>query len=278
MEFDMTATPSIDASAIAQSDLSRNRATRALKFVQAHGAGEVFRQMGAYGLRGSLSFVGRNLRHVVADRIAHRWDAAQNVDTAGSIQLKFLDVIGPNRDFGNECVCTSPKSFDFIMQHLPQDLSRYTFIDIGAGKSRTLLLASCYGFGKVTGVEFARELVAISRLNIANFRNDRQKCRDVMIEAGDAAEYDFSSDALVVYFYNPFSPEVFDKVLNNLIATLTASRQECYLVYASSSNNTIGWAKPAIESSGYFTELPTRPMPLFWDAVRTINYAVYRAR
>jgi 16S rRNA G966 N2-methylase RsmD len=274
----MPATQSINAAPIEQNDLSRNRVIRALKFVQAHGPGEVFRQVRAYGLRGSLSFVGRNIRHIIADRIARRWDKDHNVDTAGSIQLKFLDVIGPNRDFGNECVCTSPKSFDFIMQHLPQDLGRYTFIDIGAGKSRTLLLASCYGFEKVTGVEFARELVAISRKNIASFRNANQKCHDVMIEAGDAAEYVFPSDALIVYFYNPFSPEVFDKVLNNLIATLTASRQECYLVYASSSNNTIGWAKPAIESSGYFTELPVKPMPMYWDAVRTINYAVYRGR
>jgi hypothetical protein len=274
----MPATQSINAAPIEQNDLSRNRMMRALKFVQAHGPGEVFRQVRAYGLRGSLSFVGRNIRHIIADRIARRWDKNHNVDTAGSIQLKFLDVIGPNRDFGNECVCTSPRSFDFIMQHLPQDLGRYTFIDIGAGKSRTLLLASCYGFEKVTGVEFARELVAISRKNIANFRDANQKCHDVMIEAGDAAEYVFPNGALVAYFYNPFSPEVFDTVLNNLIATLTASRQECYLVYASSSNNTIGWAKPAIASSGYFTELPTKPMPLFWDAVRTINYAIYRGR
>ena len=274
----MPAMRSISAAPIEHNDLSRNRVSRAVRFVQQQGLGEVLRQVRAYGVRGSLSFAGRNIRHIVADRIARQWDKAHNVDTAGSIQLKFLDVIGPNRDFGNECVCTSPKSFDFIMQHLPQDLSRYTFIDIGAGKSRTLLLASGYGFEKVTGVEFARELVAISRKNIANFVNAKQKCHDVMIEAGDAAEYVFPSNALVVYFYNPFSPEVFDKVLNNLIATLTASRQECYLIYASSSNNTIGWAKPAIASSGYFTELPTAPMPLFWDAVRTINYAVYRAR
>lgn len=273
----MPATRTINAP-IEQNDLSRNRVSRALRFVQEQGLGEVLRQVRAYGLRGSLSFVGRNFRHIIADRVARRWDKTHNVDTAGSIQLKFLDVIGPHRDLGNECVCTSPKSFDFIMQHLSQDLSRYTFIDIGAGKSRTLLLASCHGFAKVTGVEFARELVAVSRDNIANFRSAKQKCRDVMIEAGDAAEYAFPNDPLVVYFYNPFSPEVFDKVLNNLIATLTGSRQECYLVYASSSNNTIGWAKPAITSSGYFTELPVAPMPLFLDAVRTISYAVYRGR
>lgn len=274
----MPATRTAHSAPIEQSDLSRNRAMRALKFIQDKGPGEVFRQIHNTGLRGSLAFAGRNIRHIIADRIARRWDKTHNVDTAGSIQLRFLDVIGPNRDFGNECVCTSPKSFDHIMQHLPQDLSRYTFIDIGAGKSRTLLLASRYAFQKVTGVEFARELVAISRQNIANFRDPEQKCRDVMIEAGDAAEYAFPNDPLIVYFYNPFSPEVFDTVINNLIATLSTSRQECYVVYASSSNNTIDWAKPAITSTGYFTEMPVEPMPFYWDAVRTIRYAVYRAR
>jgi hypothetical protein len=274
----MTDTRSINVPSIAENDLSRNRLMRAVKFVQHQGLGEVLRQVRAYGLSGSLAFVSRNARHIIADRIARRWDRDHNVDTAGSIQLKFLDVIGPNRDFGNECVCTSPKSFDFIMQHLPENLSRYTFIDIGAGKSRTLLLASRYAFAKVTGAEFARELVAISRRNIATFKNAERKCRDVSIVEGDAAEFVFPGGALVVYFYNPFSPEVFDQVLKNLIAMLKISRQECYVVYASSSNNTIGWAKPAITSSGYFTELPVRPMPLFWDAVRTISYAVYRAQ
>ena len=259
-------------------DTSRNRVQRAIGFVKAHGVGEVLRLIRAIGLRGSLDFVFRNVRHIIADRIARDWDRAHGVDTAGSIQLKFLDVIGPNRDFGNECVCTSPKSFDFIMQHLPQDFSRYTFIDIGAGKSRTLLLASRYPFGKVMGIEFARELVAISRQNISSFHSTDQKCRDLEILEGDAADFKFPATPLVVYFYNPFSPEVFEKVLNNLIATLKVSRQECFVVYASSSNNTIGWARPIIAASGHFSELPGKPMPMFWDAVRTISYAVYRAK
>ncbi|MGZ3409389.1 MAG: class I SAM-dependent methyltransferase [Xanthobacteraceae bacterium] len=272
----MTASRSISVST-EEIDSSRNRLNRAIQFVKTHGVGEVFRLVRNIGVRGSLDFAFRNIRHIIADRIARRWDRDHNVDTAGSIQLKFLDVVGPNRDFGNECVCTSPKSFNFIMEQLPADLSRYTFIDIGAGKSRTLLLASHYGFAKVTGVEFAKELVAISRRNIASFQNGQQKCHDLSITEGDAADFAFPEGPLLVYFYNPFSPEIFEKVLQNLITKLKSSRQECHVVYASSSNNTIGWAKPLISKSGYFTELAAKPMPLFWDAVRTIGYAVYRA-
>ena len=270
-----TQSPVVTPAAI---DTSQNRVQRALAFVKAKGPGEVFRLVREIGLRGSADFVVRNVRHIVADRLARKWDRVHGVDTAGSIQLKFLDVVGPNRDYGNECVCTSPKSFDFIMQHLPRDLSRYTFIDIGAGKSRTLLLASRHPFAKVMGVEFARELCAISRRNIASFKSDDQQCENLEILEGDAAEFVFPHTPLIVYFYNPFSPEVFEGVLGNMIATLKESRQECYVVYASSSNNTIGWAKPLITASGFFTELPAAPMPLFLDAVRTISYAVYRAK
>jgi predicted RNA methylase len=274
----MTASHSAGVSTVGQNDLSRGRISRALRFVRNQGLSEVLRLMREFGLRGSIAFVFRNIRHIIADHIARNWDRAHGVDTAGSIPLKFLEVVGPNRDFGNECVCTSPRSFGFIMDHLPPDLGSYTFIDIGAGKSRTLLLASGYAFSKVMGVEFARELVAISRQNISRFKCDTQKCRNLEIIEGDAAQFEFPAAPLVVYFYNPFSPEVFDTVLKNLIATLKASKQDCYVVYASSSNNTIDWAKPAIAASGFFAELPVKPMPLFWDAVRTINYAVYKAR
>ncbi|MEW9838041.1 class I SAM-dependent methyltransferase [Mesorhizobium marinum] len=175
-------------------------------------------------------------------------------------------------------MCTSPKSFDFIMRSLPADLSGYTFIDIGSGKSRTLLLASHYSFGAIVGVEFARELVAIAQGNLETYRNPAQRCRALSVVEADAAAYAFPDTPLVVYFYNPFSRDVFDVVLRNLVQSLEQSPRDCYVVYGSSSHNAIGWAKPAIRDCGVFEELQTPPMPFFLDAVRTIDYAVFRRR
>jgi hypothetical protein len=70
---------------------------------------------------------------------------------------------------------------------------------------------------------------------------------------------------------------VFDAVLKNIVASLTADNRDCYIVYGSSLHNAIGWAKPAILASRLFVEVPATPMPLFLDAVRTMNYAVFRA-
>jgi hypothetical protein len=258
-------------------DLSTGRIRRAIRAVRELGLLQLIALIRQNGARKSLAFAGNNIRHMIAHRLALRWDRDHGVDTAGSIQLHALTVTGPNRDFGNESVCTSPQSFDFMMQNLPRDLSGYTFVDIGAGKSRTLLLASRYNFAKIIGVEFARELVACARRNIESFHCERQRCRDLSVLEADATQFAFPDMPLVLFFYNPFSQNVFDDVLKNIVASLTARRRDCYIVYGSSSHNAIGWARPAILRTGLFAEVPATPMPLFLDAVRTVNYAVFRA-
>ena len=196
----------------------------------------------------------------------------------GQFSSNSLTISGPNRDFGNEAVCTSPKTFDFMMQSLPRDLSSYTFIDIGSGKSRTLLLASRYNFAKIMGVEFAKELVTCARRNIFSFRCNRQRCRDLGVVEADATQFEIPNTPLVLFFYNPFAQNVFNTVLQNIVASLKAHRRECYIIYGSSSHNAIGWAKPAILGGGHFEEIAAPPMPLFLDAVRSVSYAVFRAR
>lgn len=259
-------------------DRSSGRFGRAWSLVRQRGLFEPIRLVRQHGLAASLGFVRRNIRHVVADYLARKWDRDHGVDTAGSIPLESLDVVGPHRSKGNECVCTSPRSFDFIMRSLPRDLRDHAFIDIGSGKSRTLLLASQYPFATIIGVEFARELVEIARKNIKRFGGSPQKCRTLSVVEADAASYEFPDLPLVVYFYNPFSKDVFDMVLRNLVSSLERHPRDCFIVYGSSSHRAIDWARPAIREAGIFAELAVPPMPHFLDAIRTIDYAVFQVR
>jgi hypothetical protein len=278
MPFSETARRPTDFSDSGIQDLSTGRALRAFRTVRQIGLSRTVALARQQGLRGSINFVARNIRHIIAHRHARRWDRRHGVDTAGSIQLHSLTVTGPHRQFGNECVCSSPKAFDFMMQSLPRTLAGYTFVDFGAGKSRTLLLASRYGFSKIVGVEFAKELVACSRRNIATFKGKWQRCHDLQIVEADAAQYALPAGPLVIFFYNPFAREIFEIVLANIVSSLKAKKRDCYVIYGSSSHDAIDWAKPAILKTGLFDELPTRPMPFFFDAVRGVRYAVFRAR
>jgi predicted RNA methylase len=259
-------------------DLSTGRVWRAIETFRRIGIRQLVTLMRDYGWRQCLVFVTRNIRHLVAHRLALRWDRRYGVDTAGSIQLDSLSIAGPNKNFGNECICTSPNSFDFIMRALPPDISEYSFVDIGAGKSRTLLLASRFNFRSIVGVEFAPELVACSQANIRRFKAAWQQCGDLAVVEADAAQFLFPETPLVLYFYNPFARQVFELVLANLGASLKSAPRACYLVYGSSSHNAIDWVRPAIRASGHFEELPMRPMPFYLDAIRTLQFAVFRAR
>ena len=259
-------------------DRSFGRLGRAWSHLRRHGLLEPIRLIRRHGLGTSLGFVQRNIRHMLADRLARKWDRRHGVDTAGSIQLGALNVVGPHRAMGNEAVCTSPRTFDFIMKSLPRDLHNHTFIDIGSGKSRTLLLASRYPFAEIIGVEFARELVEIARSNIERLSDPTQKCRALSVVEADAAAYDFPEVPLVVYFYNPFSKDVFDIVLKNLVSSLERHPRDCFIVYGSSSHRAIDWARPTIRETGNFRELSVPAMPSFLDAVRTIDYAVFQVQ
>jgi methyltransferase family protein len=258
-------------------DKSRGRVARAIRRARELGFAQLFALIRQQGAKQSLRFVAGNLRHIIADRIARGWDRQYNVDTAGSIQLSSLTIDSPNKHFGNECLCISPRTFDFMLRNLPSDLSSYTFVDIGAGKSRSLLVASRYGFAKIVGVEFAKELVEYSRRNISQFRAKWQRCHDLQILEADATDYSFPETPLVLFFYNPFMREVFIEVLNNILTSLHGNKRDCFIVYCSSSHNAVDWVKPLILDSDQFVEVKTQSMPIFFDAVRTVRFAIFQA-
>jgi SAM-dependent methyltransferase len=60
---------------------------------------------------------------------------------------------------------------DFIesVERSVADPGQHTFVDIGSGKGKLLLLVARFGFRKVIGIEYARELWRISQVNLMRF-------------------------------------------------------------------------------------------------------------
>jgi SAM-dependent methyltransferase len=91
------------------------------------------------------------------------------------------------------------------------DAREFTFVDLGCGKGRALLVAAQLGFRQVIGVEFADELPEIARENarIMGFG-------EITVIQGDAGEFRFPAGDLVVFLYNPFWIPVMRRVVENL--------------------------------------------------------------
>jgi hypothetical protein len=217
--------------------------------------------------------------YIVGSYISRRYDKRNGVDTSGSIPLTFLHALGPNANDGHDYVPTSPKSFDWMMRALPQCLNGFVFIDIGAGKGKTLLLASKFGFDRIIGVEFAAELVSAARNNILSMRRTKDGApASIEVVEADATQYLIPVQDLVIYLFNPFSERVLSEVLSNIEKSILCHPRRCFIIYASSISDTMTWARLIILKSGTFREVVTRPMPFFLDAVRTVHYAVFEAQ
>jgi len=157
------------------------------------------------------------------------YDWEHSVDTTRSnvsVATQFLTGLTARPYFATE-----PWLFQQIMQAIPVDFSQFTFIDLGCGKGRVLLMASAYPFKKIVGIEFMPELHRTAQKNIAGYLNDRQQCRQIETVCMDARDFQFPPEPMVVYLFNPFSEATFAQVLENLRQSVEQVPRPVYIAY-----------------------------------------------
>ena len=148
------------------------------------------------------------------------FDATRHVQTSGPVSLHQLTLVGAEQ-IGGDYLPTRPSVARQILAQLPiQNHHEYTFIDLGSGKGRMLLIAAEYPFRRVQGLEIALELHRDATQNISRFRHPSQRCAIIESLNVDALEYVFPQGNLILYLFNPFLPEVLKKVLLNLESSL----------------------------------------------------------
>ena len=132
---------------------------------------------------------------------------------------------------GRHYFATEPWLFQQIMQAMPTDFTHFTFVDLGSGKGRVLLMASDYGFQRIVGVEFVAELHRVAEKNIVSYANARQLCRQIKSLCMDAHDFQFPADPLVVYLFNPFAEPTFAYVLESLRVSVEQRPRPVYIAY-----------------------------------------------
>jgi hypothetical protein len=126
---------------------------------------------------------------------------------------------------------TEPWLFEQIMQAIPVDFSQFTFIDLGSGKGRVLLMASDYPFQRIVGVEFMADLHRVAQKNITSYSSDHQRCRQIDAFQMDARDFQFPLEPLVVYLFNPFSEPTFAHIFENLRRSIELARRPVWIAY-----------------------------------------------
>ena len=162
----------------------------------------------------------------------HPFDADFGTDTSGLIAAEeLLDGKRRKSIHNTGFYATAPSMFRQAFARLEIDFKRFTFIDLGAGKGRIMLLASNLPFQRVLGVELIPELQAIATRNIAKYQPAARQCQDVKCILGDVCDFAFPPGPLVIFMWHPFVGPVFERVMDNLDYSLKHDPREVYLVY-----------------------------------------------
>ena len=169
-------------------------------------------------------------RRVLAQRDA-RYDADHSVDTTSFVDLKKLSIASPNRRHAVPHIATDPEEFARAMAMLPIRHEEFTFIDLGSGKGRALLLAAKFPFRRLIGVEFARELHETAEANLLSLRNPDGTRPHFHLHCMDATEFEFPAEPLVLFLYNPFGSEIIARVAQRLLDSYSVRPRAMYVLY-----------------------------------------------
>jgi SAM-dependent methyltransferase len=147
------------------------------------------------------------------------------------MDLAHLNIPSPNWEYGAPYEPIDPGQFRRVIEAAALNYPRFTFVDFGSGKGRALLLASEYPFRKIVGVEFAPDLVEISRKNLCIAHDLAHRCREVEVVPLDAARFPIPAGPAVLFFHNPFEPEVMASVVENVRQSLESQPRELVMLY-----------------------------------------------
>lgn len=183
------------------------------------------------------------------------WD--HRVDTTWSnlsLRTRLREVL-----LGRQYQPTDALTFHALMAHLTIDFRSFTFVDLGCGKGRALLLASGYPFRRIVGVEVLPELFAIARLNAAKYSSAQQQCRVIDTWCGDARDYTLPPDPVVIFMFDPFPPAILREMLARIEQSVRDTPREVWIAY----QNPVS-AKVLVESVA------------FRQVAGTLQYAIFR--
>jgi SAM-dependent methyltransferase len=130
-------------------------------------------------------------------------------------------------------------AFREALAQLRIDFTEFTFIDLGSGKGRTLLMAADYPFEEITGVELLPGLHRIAEENLAKYRSDSQRCFNLKSLCLDGRGFSFPNKPTVLYLFNPFPEWVLGEVMQKFGQSLREFPRPAYVLYMNPEHDTV---------------------------------------
>jgi SAM-dependent methyltransferase len=185
------------------------------------------------------------------------FDRLYGVETnQGVSHSVFAGMSDEIREHAGDYGPTHPALFQRIVQTSGVDPSRYTFVDLGCGKGRILIVAAKYPFKAIVGVEADGSLCKTAKQNLKRW-GQRRSDRRVKVVHRDARTFDWPEGNLFIFMYSPFRGPVFKRVAERLAGAAGESGRAMVIAYSADREG------DTLEQTGRFTRLRMRRLQ-FW--------------
>jgi SAM-dependent methyltransferase len=160
----------------------------------------------------------------------HPFDRIHGTHTSGFASADQLPLEETARAHAVFYAGSQPSVLREGLKALP-DLEKCTFVDLGCGKGRPLLVASEFPFRDILGIELSSDLAKVAERNAAIMAQRFPDRTPIRIEVGDASNLQLPSGNAVLFLYNPFGAELVAKVVQRIEAALRRESRSLYIVY-----------------------------------------------
>ena len=172
----------------------------------------------------------------------HPFDLQHGVDTGGVLQGKQLHSGHPHDRHTAGYFGSQPSAFRAAIGvwrgMLLEDgyaLEDFTFLDIGCGKGRVLMLASEFGFRRIVGIDLSPGLLVKARRNLRRWNRSPHPCprlcQDISVQQADVLDFPLPDIPTLLYLYHPFEGELFATWARTLLAAARTRTAPLYVAY-----------------------------------------------
>jgi SAM-dependent methyltransferase len=244
------------------------------------------RALRRHGPRRTLRLIGKRVhREFFPQPIPiHPFDLRHGVETSGLLFAHQLISGHAHDDHINAYWGTPPSGFHGVLDQWRKTLAGtafaiadYTFLDIGSGKGRALMLASGAPFQRIIGVELNPELHSVAETNLALWRTFPHPCSDIVVLNVDALAAPIPESPTVLYIYNSFNLYVMLPLLERLQDLARARTAPLDLIYAAPQQAALVDAVPGIAllASGS-VDLSAEDKAACAFSSKALNFRIYR--
>jgi SAM-dependent methyltransferase len=167
----------------------------------------------------------------------HPFDRKYGTDTGGYLSPEELRHGAAHDAMNNGYSAVAPSVFLEACRRWRETIpatarvEAYTFVDVGAGKGRALLLAAEIPFRKVVGIELNEDLARIAQRNVTLWTHATRSRENIRVLPQDALEFRWPRAPLLVYLNNPFDCELVEELAARLAAVAAAGPSLVDLLY-----------------------------------------------